>query len=53
MSTKNSYRRSQDKLMVATTVNLSTDSLGELIEVSLSEYGQGGHCLGGGGGLFG
>ena len=53
MSAKNSYKRSQDKLMIATTVNHSADSLGELIEVSLSKCGQGGHYLGGAGGLFG
>ena len=50
---KNSYRCSQDKLMIATTVNLSAGNLGELIEVSLGECGQGSHRLGGAGGLFG
>ncbi len=41
--------------MIATTVNLPADSLGELIEVSLVECRQVGHCLGGAvnGGLFG
>jgi hypothetical protein len=40
-------------LMIATTVNLSANSLCELIEVSLVKCRQVGHCLGGAGGLFG
>jgi hypothetical protein len=40
-------------LMIATTVNLPADTLCELVEVSLVECRQVGHCLGGAGGLFG